>query len=65
MTKTIYGVRKCKECQGICHEGSYRQRYGERKDYYCSACANRKFSEHSGNKSYYLDIYEKIDVITD
>lgn len=35
--KKIYGIRICKICKGICHEGSYRSAtWRDRKLYFCS-----------------------------
>jgi len=33
--KTIYGVRLCKVCKGILHGIVWRDKYGQRKSYYC------------------------------
>ena len=39
----VYGDRICRQCKGICHDGSYRRKqsalsreYGARSGYYCS-----------------------------
>ena len=34
-TPKIYGTRICRQCKGICHEGSFRTSYGKRKAYFC------------------------------
>lgn len=45
-TPVVYGDRICPECKGICHEDSYRAKYGERKRYYCSeSCLRRKYKK--------------------
>jgi len=31
----VYGVRICPECKGICHENSWRKKYGQRRRYFC------------------------------
>jgi hypothetical protein len=36
MRTVVYGKRICQRCKGICHERSYRERYGWRKKYWCS-----------------------------
>jgi hypothetical protein len=34
-THRVYGDRICTQCAGICHEGSWRAKYGQRKHYFC------------------------------
>lgn len=36
MTEKVYGNRTCRNCRGICHESSWRTKYGTRKSYFCS-----------------------------
>ena len=40
MAAKVYGDRKCHHCEGLCHKGSWRTNYGQRKRYWCSSdCA--------------------------
>ena len=32
---TVHGIRICKVCGGICHEGAYRTAWGSRRTYFC------------------------------
>jgi len=42
----VYGDRTCRQCKGICHEGSWRQQVGRRKGYWCSDhCLRRHLNE--------------------
>ncbi len=36
MDKKVYGVRICRQCKGLCHEGAVRMFHGLRKMYFCS-----------------------------
>ena len=31
----VKGTRICRECQGICHENSWRTKIGQRRSYWC------------------------------
>jgi hypothetical protein len=46
MTAKINGTRICKNCKGICHEGSVRRNTGQRKSYYCSEACLRNSVEN-------------------
>ena len=64
----VYGIRKCAFCKGICHENSYRENYGKRKRYYCSAHCVNKHEQAYGSWSYDVKThsytYEQVDVIS-
>lgn len=32
----VIGDRVCKTCEGLCHKNSFRDKFGQRKKYYCS-----------------------------
>ena len=40
-----YGLRNCRECRGICHEGSWRRTTGKRRAYWCSEEHLRSYEE--------------------
>jgi hypothetical protein len=41
----VYGKRICLECGGLCHENSYRTKYGQRRVYWCSEKHLRRYQE--------------------
>ena len=41
----VYGDRVCRYCKGICHEDSIRDRFGERRKYFCSLSCLLHFVE--------------------
>lgn len=43
MRPRVYGTRICPECNGICHEGSWRQQSGRRRRYWCSEVHLKRF----------------------
>lgn len=67
MTK-VNGVRICKACKGICHEGSWRQKFGERKEYFCCESHLRNSFEPVFTESEWIEFrdrgFEQVDAIT-
>ena len=62
----IYGDRICKQCHGLCHENSWRDKIGQRKSYWCSdGCliatptVGKFLFEHFRD-----DNFEQVDVIS-
>lgn len=45
-TPRVYGDRTCPTCRGLCHEGSWRRKWGQRKRYYC--CERHLRGEYEG-----------------
>jgi len=66
-TTKIHGVRVCRRCKGICHEHSLREKYGQRRTYYCSEqCVRIKFDGCSEEFiQMYLERFESVDCITE
>ena len=64
-SKTIVkGKRICAQCRGICHEGSFRNKYRYRSTYFCSANCLRYYLDDRLAKRlarrYNLPIYSEI-----
>ena len=57
MNTKVYGTRICKCCNGICHNNSYRSKYGKRKQYYCSDDCLIKSNQVER-------FFEKVDVVS-
>ena len=66
MHKTIKGIRICRECSGICHEGSWRTKYRIRKHYWCSETHLKRQYEHWGKDwpEFRDKYFEQVDLIT-
>ena len=70
--KKVYGVRICQQCRGICHEGSLRTTFGQRKRYFCSErCWDLyigtdawTWPEADEDRARRLENYERVEVIT-
>lgn len=64
---TVRGVRICQDCRGICHEGSWRSRYGTRKKYWCCEPHLRNRHEHwpaDEWPAFRDEWFERVDVVT-
>ena len=69
MVITIRGDRKCRNCGGICHKGSYRDKIGKRKSYYCGLhclilSLNKNARGLGSNTDFVDQHYERVDVAT-
>jgi len=64
----IHGVRICRHCKGICHKGSWRKAYGERKEYFCCGSHLRNSISFEFADQDWPEIrdrfFEQVDVIT-
>jgi len=48
--KKIHGDRVCQHCKGICHEETFREKYGQRKKYFCCSHCLRTHIENEIKK---------------
>jgi hypothetical protein len=61
----VYGLRNCRHCKGLCHEGSYRTKHGQRRKYWCGEqCLRQDHSYLDTNLSIEESGFEQVDVIT-
>ena len=63
----VRGIRICRDCRGICHEGSWRSRYGTRKKYWCCELHLRNGFEHWPDDKWPAfrdEWFERVDVVT-
>ena len=66
MTTQIRGDRICFVCRGICHEKSWRRKFGKRRRYFCSEAHLREWFCELTDKHYieHRDyFYEPVEVI--
>jgi hypothetical protein len=69
--QTIKGTRICRECRGICHENSWRSKFGQRKRYWCCEEHLRDYLDYlapyngdSGWQEYRDKFFEPVVVVT-
>ena len=66
----VNGDRKCTRCEGVCHDGSWRTKQGQRRSYWCSEqClrahveANTPYTVSDESWERIRDNYERVNVV--